>query len=66
MLVSPRNIKEVRAFLEREITRACKMEDHGAQATITNEYRYLLIKSINQITQSYPETIPTVLSPLMA
>jgi len=52
--------------LERDIARACKMEDHGAQATITNEYRYLLIKSINQITQSYPETIPTVLSPLMA
>ena len=50
LLVSPRNIKEVRAFLEREIARACKMEDHGAQATITNEYRYLLIKSINQIT----------------
>lgn len=47
LLVSPRNIKEVRVFLEREIARACKMEDHGAQATITNEYRYLLIKSIN-------------------
>jgi hypothetical protein len=30
LLVSPRNIKEVRAFLEREIARACKMEDHGA------------------------------------
>ena len=47
LLVSPRNIKEVRVFLEREIARACKMEDHGVQATITNEYRYLLIKSIN-------------------
>jgi coatomer subunit beta len=29
LLVSPRNIKEVRAFLEREIARACKMEEHG-------------------------------------
>jgi hypothetical protein len=66
LLVSPRNIKEVRVFLEREIARACKMEDHGAQATITNEYRYLLIKSINSITQSYPETIPAVLAPLMS
>ena len=66
LLVSPRNIKEVRVFLEREIARACKMEDHGAQATITNEYRYLLIKSINSITQSYPETSPAVLSPLMS
>ena len=29
-LVSQRNIKEVIAFLEREIARACKMEEHGA------------------------------------
>ena len=64
-LVSQRNIKEVIAFLEREIARACKMEEHGAQASVTNEYRYLLIKSINQITQTYPQTIPLVLSPLM-
>jgi hypothetical protein len=41
------------------------MEETGAQGAITNEYRYLLIKSINQITQTYPETIPAVLSPLM-
>jgi len=46
-LVSPRNIKEVILFMEREIARACKMEEHGSQAAITNEYRYLLIKSIN-------------------
>ena len=32
---------------------------------MTNEYRYLLIKSINQITQTFPQTIPLVLSPLM-
>jgi len=64
-LVSQRNLKEVIAFLEREIARACKMEEHGTQGAITNEYRYLLIKSINQITQTYPETIPAVLSPLL-
>jgi coatomer subunit beta len=64
-LVSQRNLKEVIAFLEREISHACKMEETGAQGAITNEYRYLLIKSINQITQTYPETIPAVLSPLM-
>jgi hypothetical protein len=28
-LVSPRNIKEVIIFLEKEISRACKMEDDG-------------------------------------
>jgi coatomer subunit beta len=64
-LVSQRNLKEVIAFLEREISHACKMEETGSQSAITNEYRYLLIKSINQITQTYPETIPAVLSPLM-
>ena len=46
-LVNPRNIKEILNFLEREISRACKMEEHGSQATVTNEYRYILIKSIN-------------------
>ena len=46
-LVSQRNIKEVVLFLEREILKATKMDEHGAQGTITNEYRYLLIKSIN-------------------
>ena len=46
-LVSQRNIKEVVQFLEREIIKAAKMEEHGAQGSVTNEYRYLLIKSIN-------------------
>jgi len=46
-LVSPRNIKEVIIFLEKEINRACKMED---SASTTNQYRYLLIKSISSIT----------------
>jgi coatomer subunit beta len=64
-LVSPRNIKEVILFLEKEITRARKMEDTGNNANATNAYRYLLIKSINQITQAYPETIPGMLSPLI-
>jgi hypothetical protein len=61
-LVSPRNIKEVIIFLEKEITRACKMEDSNST---TNLYRNLLIKSISSITQQYPETIPTVLAPLI-
>lgn len=61
-LVSPRNIKEVIIFLEKEISRACKMED---SASSTNQYRYLLIKSISSITQLYPETIPAVLAPLI-
>lgn len=64
-LVSQRNIKEVVQFLEREILKATKMDEHGAQGTVTNEYRYLLIKSINQITQTFPQTIPMVISPLM-
>ena len=64
-LVSPRNIKEVVQFLEREIAKATRMDEHGTQGTVTNEYRYLLIKSINQITQTFPQTIPLVLSPLM-
>lgn len=63
-LVSPRNIKEVIAFLEKEISRACKMEV-DANASTTNQYRYLLIKSISSITQMYPETIPAVLTPLI-
>ena len=46
-LVSQRNIKEVIQFLEREILKAAKMDEHGSQGTVTNEYRYLLIKSIN-------------------
>ena len=46
-LVSPRNVKEVILFLEKEISRARKMEDTGNNSTATNSYRYLLIKSIN-------------------
>ena len=61
-LVSPRNIKEVIIFLEKEITRAGKMEESSAT---TNQYRYLLIKSIGSITQQYPETIPAVMAPLI-
>lgn len=64
-LVSPRNIKEVIIFLEKEIARACKMEEGGNNGSTTNQYRYLLIKSISSITQSYPETIPAVLAPLI-
>ena len=41
------------------------MDETGDQAVTTNEYRYLLIKSINALTQNYPETIPNVLRPLM-
>lgn len=40
------------------------MDDSGDVAA-TNEYRFLLIRSINAITQNYPETIPLVLGPLM-
>lgn len=32
-LVSARNIKEVIIFLEKEITRACKMEDGGSNGS---------------------------------
>jgi coatomer subunit beta len=49
-LASPRNIKEIISFLEKEIVRARKMDESGDQAATTNEYRYLLIKSINQLT----------------
>ncbi len=49
-LASPRNIKEIIAFLEKEIVRARRMDESGDQAATTNEYRYLLIKSINTLT----------------
>jgi coatomer subunit beta len=64
-LASPRNIKEIIAFLEKEIVRARKMDESGDQAATTNEYRYMLIKSVNQLTQNFPETIPSFLKPLM-
>jgi coatomer subunit beta len=64
-LASPRNIKEIITFLEREILRARKMDESGDQATTTNEYRYMLIRSISQLTQTFPETIPSFLTPLM-
>jgi coatomer subunit beta len=64
-LASSRNIKEIIGFLDKEIIRARKMDETGDQAATTNEYRYLLIKSINALTQNYPETIPNVLRPLM-
>lgn len=41
------------------------MDESGDQAATTNEYRYLLIKSVNQLTQNFPETIPSFLKPLM-
>ena len=31
----------------------------------TNEYRYLLIKSVSKITHIYPDTIPQMIEPLM-
>ena len=49
-LASPRNIKEIIAFLEKEIVRARRMDESGDQAATTNEYRYLLIKCINTLT----------------
>lgn len=49
-LASSRNIKEIINFLEKEIVRARKMDESGDQATTTNEYRYLLIKSISNLT----------------
>lgn len=64
-LASTRNIKEIINFLEKEIVRARKMDESGDQATTTNEYRYLLIKSISSLTQSYPETIPSFIRPLL-
>eukprot|EP00347_Sterkiella_histriomuscorum_P009140 403342367 len=64
-LASSRNIKEIIGFLEKEIVRARKMDESGDQASTTNEYRYLLIKSISTLTQNFPETIPNVLRPLM-
>lgn len=64
-LASTRNIKEIIGFLEKEIIRARKMDETGDQAAVTNEYRYLLIKSINTLTLSFPEIIPNVLRPLM-
>jgi hypothetical protein len=65
-LATERNIKEVGVFLESEILKAKKMaEDKGSTeakaagekgassqgSTTTNEYRYLLIKCINRVTQ---------------
>lgn len=49
-LASSRNIKEIIGFLEKEIVRARRMDESGDQSTTTNEYRYLLIKSINTLT----------------
>jgi coatomer subunit beta len=37
----------------------------SASGSSTNEYRYLLIKSVNKITQLYPNTIPQMIEPLM-
>ena len=31
----------------------------------TNEYRYLLIRSVSKITQIYPDTVPQMIDPLM-
>ena len=76
-LASSRNVKEVGVFLENEIIKARKMTDAAVSGTdkekekavssssSTNEYRYLLIKCVNQITQLFPETIPIMLVPLM-
>ena len=74
-LVSMRNVKDVGEFLRREIVKARNLgqsagKDEAANrsqsgVSTTNEYRYLLIKSVNKITQLYPETTPTMLEPLM-
>jgi hypothetical protein len=64
-LASTRNIKEIIAFLDREITRARRMDESGDQAATTNEYRLMLIKAVNTLTQAFPETIPAFLKPLM-
>ena len=72
-LVNLRNVKDVGEFLQREILKARKLNDgtgggkdsKADSVSSTNEYRYLLIKSVNKITQIYPETIPMMLEPLM-
>ena len=63
-LVSMRNVKDVGEFLRREIVKARNLgqpagkEEAANQSqsgvSTTNEYRYLLIKSVNKITQLYP------------
>jgi len=42
-----------------------KKGSSAVSSSSTNEYRYLLIKCISQITQMYPETIPSMIVPLM-
>lgn len=42
-----------------------KKNTSALSVSASNEYRYMLIKCINQITQMYPETIPTMIVPLM-
>jgi len=72
-LVNLRNVKDVGEFLQKEILKARKLNDGTGggkdskmdSVSSTNEYRYLLIKSVNKITQIYPETIPMMLEPLM-
>ena len=79
-LANQRNVKEVGAFLENEIFKAKKMTDSAIEKkspeekkqdksevthSSTNEYRYLLIKCVNKITQIHPETIPAMITPLM-
>lgn len=78
-LADHRNIKEVELFLEKEILKAKKLDDSlerksGEKSqsasslgstTGSNEYRYMLIKCVNQITQMFPNTIPSMIAPLM-
>ena len=71
-LANQRNIKEVGVFLEQEIRKAKKLEETSEKeaskvvsSSSNNEYRYLLIKCVNQITQLFPETIPLMIGPLM-
>lgn len=58
-LVNMRNVKEVGEFLRKEILKARKLVDSkdvkegaGSSQSVssTNEYRYLLIRSVNKIT----------------
>lgn len=72
-LANQRNIKEIGNLFENEIKKARKLQD--SKTTVeekdksalgaTNEYRYMLIKCVDQITQKFPETIPSMIGPLM-
>lgn len=74
-LANHRNIKEVGALFENEIRKARKLPDgkgepndpetKNAGTGATNEYRYMLITCVDQITRRFPETVPSMIGPLM-